>query len=195
MRESENIRSVEALGIDMMGFIFFEPSPRNVCCVPDYLPQSVKKVGVFVNSSLEFIQEKQNLFQFDAIQLHGTEAPDFCSEVAQKLGVEVMKAFSLETKEDFSKIAEYEGTCSMYVFDTKTPKVGGSGQKFDWSLLQYYIGNTPFLLSGGIDSQSVDDVKQVFHPQLVGVDLNSKFEISPAVKNVDLLKQFIKEIR
>ncbi|MCQ2606937.1 MAG: phosphoribosylanthranilate isomerase [Bacteroidales bacterium] len=195
MRDAENIRAVEALGIDMMGFIFYEPSARNVLEVPAYLPENVKRVGVFVNSSIDFIVEKCSAFQFDIVQLHGTETPEFCKEVATKLQVEVMKAFSLATKDDFAKINEYEGTCSRYVFDTKTPKMGGSGQKFDWNLLENYKGKTPFLLSGGIDANSVNDVLQLTHSQLVGLDLNSKFEISPALKDVDLLRQFITEIR
>lgn len=188
MTEAENVRSVEALGVDMMGFIFYDRSPR--CCrqVPDYLP-SCCRVGVFVNPSLEYILEKDKDFHFDYIQLHGSESPAFCAQV-KACGFRVIKAFSMKDASDLARCVDYDG-CDLFVFDTKTPLVGGCGVSFDWSILEAYKGDVPFLLSGGIGPDSVEALAGFSHPMLAGYDLNSRFEISPGLKDAGLLGEFI----
>lgn len=198
MRDPQNIEELAKLHIDFMGMIFFERSARHVEQLTLYdldnsLPETTKRVGVFVNAELEAIMHKVNKYRLDYIQLHGKELPELCIEVSKT--IPVIKAFSISSAEDFKITAEYEGLCEYFLFDTKTPQHGGSGQKFDWELLKQYKGDTPFLLSGGISDNDVESIKKIEHPQFAGVDLNSRFETSPGLKNIELLKQFIKELR
>ena len=195
MRQPENIRKIETLGIDWMGFIFFARSPRNVETLPDYMPSRQKRVGVFVNPTAEFVIEKVRDFGLDLVQLHGKETPEFCQKVKQTARVQVIKAFSIASADDLSATELYDGACDYLLFDTKCESVGGSGQRFNWAVLDRYKGKTPFLLSGGIGLENVDDVLQFSHPQLAGLDLNSKFETAPAIKDFDRLSSFITEIR
>ena len=194
MREAQNIRDVEALGIDWMGFIFWEKTKRNVASKPDYLPERCKRVGVFVDADIDFIELKQKDFGLSIIQLHGKESPDFCKMVKERLGTMVMKAFSFKTAEDVAKTAEYEGTCDYFLFDTPTPNAGGSGKMFDWSLLDSYKGSTPFILSGGIGIGSVEALKAFGHEKWAGIDVNSKFETEPALKDAELLRSFFGQL-
>lgn len=192
MREEANVREVEQLGTDWMGFIFYPASPRYVGEVLSYFPGNVKRVGVFVNEQpgrLLMLAEKNRI---DILQLHGTESPDDC-RAFQKKGFLVMKAFGIVTDKPFPSalIEGYEGCCDYFLFDTRTDLYGGSGKKFAWELLSDYQGRTPFLLSGGISLADIEAVKAFSHPRCVGVDLNSGFEIEPAVKDVQLLQAFI----
>ncbi len=193
MRETENIRNVEKLGIEMMGFIFYPKSPRNVDELPGYLPEKCKRVGVFVNEDKELVFSIADRFGLDYIQLHGKESPGYCKTV-KNAGLKIIKAFSVETQEDLSVCREYEGVCDYYLFDTKTPHHGGSGKQFDWSILSAYNGETSFLLSGGINPYSTKAVRDFSHPLLAGYDLNSRFELSPGIKSIELLKQFIQTL-
>lgn len=194
MRDDENIREVEKTGIDWMGFIFHPKSPRVVHQIPEYLPQKTKRVGVFVNESVENILKTASLFQLDFMQLHGDESLDFCDEMGEN-GLKVIKAFSIGDKFPKEKVAAYHGRCDYFLFDTQTHLHGGSGKKFNWQILHDYHGETPFLLSGGIAPEDVETVKVFSHPKFIGIDINSKFEISPALKDVALIKQFIKQIK
>ncbi len=194
MREAQNIRDVEALGIDWMGFIFWEKTKRNVAHKPDYLPEKCKRVGVFVDADIDFIEQKQKDFGLNIIQLHGKESPDFCKMVKKRLGTTVMKAFSFKTAEDVAKTDEYDGTCDYFLFDTPTPNAGGSGKTFDWSLLDSYKGSTPFILSGGIGIGSVEALKAFSHDKWAGIDVNSKFEVEPALKDAELLRSFFESL-
>ncbi|MCD8261461.1 MAG: phosphoribosylanthranilate isomerase [Bacteroides sp.] len=194
MCQAGNIREVEALGIDMMGFIFYPKSPRYNTEIPDYLPQQVKRVGVFVNETEKTILERVAEYQLDYVQLHGKESPEYCLLLKEK-GIRLLKAFSIETPDDLSGISAYEGICDYYVFDTKTPGYGGSGQQFDWNILTSYQGNTPFLLSGGIHPESSEEIKSFQHPLLAGYDLNSRFEISPALKDLSLIARFLNSVK
>lgn len=189
MRDAENIRAAEALGPDLMGFIFYEKSPRRAEVRPAYLPAKEKRTGVFVNHGIGFILGKVDEFGLSWVQLHGSESPSDCLELKDK-GLRVIKAFSIATAEDLSHVQDYEGCCDMYLFDTKTPGVGGSGRSFDWKLLDGYKGITPFLLSGGIGPDT--DLSAVKHPMLAGYDLNSRFETEPGLKNIEELGRFIK---
>lgn len=194
MREGENILAIEALGIDMMGFIFYGKSPRNVESRPSYMPCSAKRVGVFVNENAEIIEQRIREFSLDYVQLHGGESPEFCAEISE-LGVKIIKAFSVDENFDFALTESYLDTCDMFVFDTKCSGYGGSGEQFDWSLLSGYQGTTPFLLSGGISEQSATSLRCFSHPQLAGYDLNSRFESSPAVKQVEKLNHFFEQLK
>lgn len=194
MRDAENIREVEALGIDLMGFIFFRKSPRNVEVIPTYLPSAAARTGVFVNEDKAFILEKAGLMGLSHVQLHGSESPQLCSDLRAE-GLKVMKAFSIGGPEDLGRVQCYTGCCDMFVFDTKCQTVGGSGRSFDWSLLNEYEGPVPFLLSGGIGPESVDQLEGFSHPFLAGYDLNSRFELAPGIKDVKAIKDFLTRIK
>lgn len=194
MRESGNIREVEALGIDWMGFIFWAHSARNVSLKPDYLPSRCKRVGVFVNAPISFIREKVRDFGLDILQLHGGEDEDFVRQLRSELpSLLIVKALNVAHKEDLEQSERYEGLCDFFLFDTKAEKVGGNGKSFDWDILHNYKGTTPFLLSGGIGPDDKERLRAFHHPQMAGIDLNSRFEIRPAVKDIHLLKSFLHE--
>lgn len=194
MRDAENIREVEALGVDWMGFVFHRTSPRFVGELPDYLPQRAKRVGVFVDETEEQIMETVQLFRLDMVQLHGHETPDFCSRIRSK-GLKVIKAINVQNTFSTEEVSFYERACDYFLFDTKTPLPGGSGQKFDWSSLSAYRGTTPFLLSGGISPDDAYRVEAFVHESCIGIDLNSRFETSPAYKDIRLLQSFIDKIK
>lgn len=194
MTDADNIRQIEQLGIDMIGFIFYPKSPRFLYGIPEYLPQRARRVGVFVNESKENVCIYADRFSLDYIQLHGNESPEYCRSLRQQ-GLQSIKAFSIASPKDLDNTAAYEDICSYYLFDTKTEKFGGSGNQFDWSLLHRYQGHTPFLLSGGINLYSTQALKKFRHPRLAGIDLNSRFETSPGMKNVARIRDFLLDIR
>jgi phosphoribosylanthranilate isomerase len=191
MREAENIREVEALGIDLIGFIFWEKSSRYVSKRPAYLPTKCKRVGVFVDEDIESVKRIADDYALDYIQLHGHESSDYC---AQLQGLHLIKAISVSSRNDIATYKTYEGLVEYFLFDTKCPSVGGSGQQFDWSVLSAYDGSTPFLLSGGIGPDDAERIKSFHHPQCIGIDLNSRFELAPGLKDVIKLQAFIKEL-
>ena len=192
MRDAENIRQLEALGIDWMGMIFWPKSKRYVSTPPAYLPQHVRKVGVFVDASLDAIRQHVEDYQLDIVQLHGQESPEMLKVLKP---LTLIKAFNIATPEDLQKTEPYEGLADYFLFDTKGKSVGGNGEKFDWSVLDNYQGKTPFLLSGGIGSEDAQDVKTFHHPKCIGIDLNSRFETEPGLKDITKLKQFLEAIR
>ena len=191
MREADNIRDVEALGIDMMGFIFWPKSSRYVSQRPDYLPKRVKRVGVFVDEDPEQVKRLANDYGLDYIQLHGQESPSY---IFQLRGLHVIKAFNISTAEDLLQTQPYEGLVDYFLFDAKGKSVGGNGEKFNWDVLDAYQGNTPFLLSGGIGSDDAERVNAFYHPKCIGIDLNSRFELSPGLKDVAKLKEFMSNL-
>ena len=188
MREADNIREVEALGIDMMGFIFWPKSSRYVSQRPDYLPKRVKRVGVFVDEDPEQVKRMAGAYGLDYIQLHGQESPSY---IFQLRGLHVIKAFNISTAEDLIQTQPYEGLVDYFLFDAKGKSVGGNGEKFNWDVLDAYQGNTPFLLSGGIGPDDTERVNAFHHPKCIGIDLNSRFELSPGLKDVAKLKEFM----
>ena len=209
MREAENIREVEQFSIlhslqakrasssaqfsiNWMGFIFWPKSSRYVSRKPDYLPTNCKCVGVFVDEDIEKVKHIADDYALDYIQLHGHESPDYC---VQLKGMHLIKAFNIATKEDLEATKPYEGLVDYFLFDTKGKSVGGNGEKFDWTVLEAYQGNTPFLLSGGIGPDDAERVKAFHHPKCIGIDLNSRFETAPAIKDINKLKEFIKTVR
>lgn len=193
MRDSENIRAIEQTKADLMGFIFHPKSPRFVASLPEYMPKKQKRVGVFVNASLEQILAKAQKFSLEYIQLHGDEPPAFCSELKNR-GLKVIRALRIANADDIIRAESYNMS-DLMIFDTKTELYGGSGKKFNWQLLENYKGCVPFLLSGGIRSDTFEEIKAFFHPQFAGIDLNSGFEISPALKDVGKLNNFIEKIK
>ena len=188
MREPDNIRAVETLGIDLMGFIFWPKSSRYVSERPAYLPTHCKRVGVFVDEDLETVRRIADEYALDYIQLHGHESREYC---AQLNGLKLIKAISVSGHDDIATYKTYEGLVDYFLFDTKCPSVGGSGQQFDWSVLSAYDGSTPFLLSGGIGPDDAERVKAFHHSKCIGIDLNSRFELSPGLKDVAALRRFL----
>ena len=199
MCQVENVQAVAETGIQWTGFIFYTPSPRCLLRDPaeaERVRQLItadafrpKRVGVFVNASQEEIMEVAQQYRLDYLQLHGHESPDFCYAL-QKRGYALIKAFSIATAEDLAHTADYAGRVDYFLFDTKCAGYGGSGQRFDWSLLQDYQGETPFLLSGGIRPEMAADLQRFHHPRWAGIDLNSGFESAPGVKQAETLRSF-----
>lgn len=195
MRDPENIRVIEeSVSPDMMGFIFWEGSKRCVTEVPAYMPKCTR-VGVFVNPTEEEVLQKVKDFGLNAIQLHGIEPDSFCRHIKEVVGLPIIKAFSISNEADLANTALYEDIATLYLFDTKCKCVGGSGEQFNWDILQSYQGNTPFLLSGGIGPGDEEKVRRWHHPCWIGIDLNSRFETAPAKKNEEKLKTFISNIQ
>ena len=137
--------------------------------------------------------EKVNLYNLDLVQLHGSESVDFCMELNKTMPI--IKAFSISQVSDLEQTEAYKNACDYFLFDTKTPQYGGSGQKFDWKILNENKGDISFFLSGGISIEDIDKIKKMKHPKLYGLDLNSKFESEEGLKDIELLKQFIKELK
>lgn len=197
MREPENIREVMELGIDWMGLIFYQRSPRSIASrvIPEDITSApTRRVGVFVNATPGYIMEMAAVHRLDYLQLHGDESPDDCHAM-QKRGYSLIKALPIARKEDLERTKAYEGRVDYFLFDTKCEGYGGSGKRFDWSVLADYDGETPFLLSGGIGPHSVEAIRAFHHPRLAGIDLNSGFEIEPGHKDVNKLKEFINQIQ
>lgn len=197
MRDPENIRKVEELAVDLMGFIVWHKSSRNVSEMPSYLPTRQKRVGVFVDADIKEVTEKAKEYALDLIQLHGKETPDYiqrlrslCPQRGDR-ATAIIKALNIADTEDLAKTAQYEGIVDYFLFDTKSKLVGGNGTQFDWSVLQAYQGDTPFILSGGIGPDDAEKVKNFQHPMCAGIDLNSRFETAPALKDIQLLNHFI----
>jgi phosphoribosylanthranilate isomerase len=188
MREADNIREVEMLGIDMMGFIFWPKSSRFASQRPDYLPKKVKRVGVFVDEDPEQVKRLADDYDLDYIQLHGQESPSYIFQLG---GLHIIKVFNISTAEDLLQAQPYEGIVDYFLFDAKGKSVGGNGEKFNWDVLSAYNGSTPFLLSGGIGPDDATNVKAFHHPKCIGIDLNSRFELSPGFKDVAKLKEFM----
>ena len=199
LRDPENIREIAALQPDFMGFIFYPNSPRYVGQLDagslTSLPTSIKKTGVFVNENLENILTAISKYNLDAVQLYGADNKKLCRKIRQEAKTMVIKVFPIMDASNFRVTGDYQDVADYFLFDTKTDLYGGSGQKFNWNILQEYTGNKSFLLSGGIGADDVKALRAIEHPLLAGVDLNSKFELKPGLKNVALLKQFIDELK
>lgn len=201
MKVPENITGVAALEPDYLGFIFYKGSKRFVADLePDYvknLPAAIMKTGVFVNESLLEIVEMVNRYDLCAVQLHGQESPEFIEELKRHLGthVEMIKAFGMEEGFDFNQLNAYQHLVDYFLFDTKTPAHGGSGQLFDWTLLSQYELQVPYFLSGGIDLNSAEALKKINDTRLYALDINSRFELEPGLKDIDKLIDFKHRIK
>jgi len=197
MRNADNIRQVDAIqGVNWMGFIFWPHSSRYVSERPTYLPTHAKRVGVFVNEDIEQVKRIADDYALNLIQLHGHESPAYCRRLRSicRDSIATIKAFNIATIDDLTQTSAYTGVADYFLFDTKGKSVGGNGEKFDWDILQHYHGQTPFLLTGGIKPTDAEKVRAFHHPQFAGIDLNSGFETSPAMKDPALLSTFIDQI-
>lgn len=214
MRDGENIRQVTALGVDWIGMIFWAKSPRNVTMIPTHagiIPDrgsisplsthhSPLKVGVFVDEMAQNIITRVVNFQLDLIQLHGHETPTLIRNLRRTLdpdirpGIKIIKAISVSSRDDIATYKDYADCVDYFLFDTKCQTVGGSGQQFDWSVLDAYDGDLPFLLSGGIGPDDAERVRNFHHPKCTGIDLNSRFETEPGLKDITKLKQFLEQL-
>ncbi len=186
MREPENVRELARLNPDYVGFIFHPESPRYARSMPPGTATGVNGVAVFVDAPTEKIMRVCESYGISTVQLHGSESLRQCRELSEN-GLKIFKAFGLGVNPDWHSISEYEKYSDLFVFDTKTRSHGGSGRKFDWSILADYPLDTPYLLSGGIGP---DDIIPTL-PGMAGVDLNSRFEIEPGLKDIQLIKKFI----
>jgi phosphoribosylanthranilate isomerase len=197
MKYKENVEQIIELKPDYIGFIFYPASKRYITEdieLPS-IPSDIKKVGVFVNSNADDIIDKVNRYSLDCIQLHGSEPPYFCRQM--KRITCIIKAFGIDQDFDFQILGPYKGACDYFLFDTKTAGHGGSGEQFNWQLLKKYNGNIPFFLSGGLDLRDVEQIKELSKalPSLYGIDVNSRFEISPGFKDRHKLNELIQQIR
>ena len=216
MRDAQNIREVSQLGVDMIGMIFYPKSPRYVemqsshaGIIPDYAKEDINiksskspaRVGVFVDDMVQNIVTRVVNYHLDYVQLHGNEPRTMCENLRLTLdpdirpGIKIIKAISVSDASDIQKYKEYVGAVDLFLFDTKCKTVGGSGQQFDWQVLEQYDGEVPFLLSGGIGPDDASRLHAFHHPKCIGIDLNSRFEIEPGVKDVEKLKGFLNEIQ
>ncbi|MBT8318258.1 MAG: phosphoribosylanthranilate isomerase [Lutibacter sp.] len=191
MRNAENISELIKLKPDFIGFIFYHKSKRFVENIPQVtIPKEINKVGVFVNENEDDILDRVNQYQLNFVQLHGDETPEFCDKLGVQKAFKIIKAFSVDEAFNFDETKPFEKGCSYFLFDTKGKNYGGNGVKFNWSILQNYKGTIPFLLSGGISENDVVEVNKINHPKFMGIDVNSGFEIEPALKNIEKLKEF-----
>ena len=216
MRDARNIREVSQLGVDMIGMIFYPKSPRYVemqsshaGIIPDYAKEGINiksakspaRVGVFVDDMVQNIVTRVVNYHLDYVQLHGNEPREMCENLRLTLdpdirpGIKIIKAISVSDASDIQKYKEYVGAVDLFLFDTKCKTVGGSGRQFDWQVLEQYDGEVPFLLSGGIGPEDASRLHAFHHPKCIGIDLNSRFEIEPGVKDVEKLKGFLNEIQ
>ena len=212
MRDAQNIREVSQLGVDMIGMIFYPKSPRNVemqsshaGIIPDYVKEDINiksakspaRVGVFVDDMVQNIVTRVVNYHLDYVQLHGNEPREMCENLRLTLdpdirpGIKIIKTISVSDASDIQKYKEYVGAVDLFLFDTKCKTVGGSGRQFDWQVLEQYDGEVPFLLSGGIGPEDASRLHAFHHPKCIGIDLNSRFEIEPGVKDVEKLKGFL----
>ncbi|NRS88512.1 phosphoribosylanthranilate isomerase [Flavobacterium sp. 7E] len=195
MKYPENILELGALLPDYMGFIFWEKSARYFDGVIPKLPQSIKKTGVFVNESFENIVQKVAQYDLQAVQLHGKESVEFCAQLRKSLlkEIEIIKVFSILDTFDFAVLEPFEMVCDYFLFDTKGKLPGGNGSTFDWKVLQQYPSSKPFFLSGGIGLDEMDAVNEILKTNLPvhAIDVNSKFEIEPGLKNISLSRDAV----
>ena len=214
MREGENIRQVAELGVNWIGMIFWDKSPRNVTMIPTHagiIPDrsslspltshlSPRRVGVFVDEMAQNIITRVVNYKLDLVQLHGHETPTLIRNLRHTLdpdirpGIQFIKAISVESRNDIAAYKDYADCVDYFLFDTKCPTVGGSGSQFDWSVLDAYDGDVPFLLSGGIGPDDAARVRDFHHPKCIGIDLNSRFETEPGVKDITKLKHFLEQL-
>ena len=198
MRDEDNIRALEKIDIDWIGFIFYEASPRYVpeadrFCAAIQVCSKVK-VGVFVNEEFAEISRKTLRYRLNCVQLHGDETPELCRQV-RCAGYTVIKAFSISSEADLLQTVAYEPFADYFLFDTKDKERGGTGKRFDWSILQAYQGDAPFLLSGGIAPEHLYELSSFRHPKMAGIDLNSRFELAPAIKDTKKIESFVHQFK
>lgn len=204
MKHPENISKVAKLEPDYMGFIFYKKTPRYFEAKMPEISSAIKKTGVFVDEEINIILERIKEHDLNAIQLHGSESAAFCAELKTLLietEVEIIKVFSIKDDFDFKRLKEYETVVDYFLFDTKGKNKGGNGITFNWEILKEYPSKKPFFLSGGIGPEEVEaiqELKAYFEENgkenlLYAIDVNSKFEEEPGLKNIEKLEKFVKQ--
>ncbi len=191
-----NTVEVASLRPDYLGFIFYSGSPRFFDGEIPELPSGIKRTGVFVDAPLEDISEKIKQYNLDVIQLHGEESASFCAKLKALEHIELWKVFSIKDVFNFEVLTPYEKITDAFLFDAKGKEKGGNGYAFDWSILKDYPSKKPFVLSGGIGLEEMDALKEVLKTDLPihAIDVNSKFESEPGLKNITDLQRFLKEL-
>ncbi|WP_044403347.1 phosphoribosylanthranilate isomerase [Lacinutrix sp. Hel_I_90] len=193
MKVENNILDVADLHPSYMGFIFYEKSPRYFKETIPELPDTIEKVGVFVNASLDFIVDKIETHQLQGVQLHGDESPEFCEQL-RAYDVKIIKVFSVKNQFDFSVLEPYESVCDYYLFDTKGKEPGGNGYTFNWNIFKKYPSNKSYFLSGGIGPETIDALllflKRPESDLCCTLDINSKFETISGFKDIKKIKDF-----
>lgn len=197
MKYQDNITKVANLQPDYLGFIFYENSSRYFEGDIPELPKEIKKVGVFVNAESDYIVSKVKKHGLDVIQLHGSESVDFCNELKQTLlnhPIEIIKVFSIKDQFNFDTLKPYETVCDYFLFDTKGKLPGGNGYVFNWEILNNYPSTKPYFLSGGIGLDELKNIhaftKTTASKYCYAIDVNSKFEDKPGLKNLEKLQEF-----
>lgn len=194
-----NVKEIGQTNPDFMGYIFYPGSPRYVGEEPEMaifhnVPPGIKRIGVFLNEDNHKILNLSNRSGLDMIQLHGNESPVSCLQLKSS-GLLIIKAFNIDNEFSFENLNQYMPGCDYFLFDTKSEKPGGSGRKFNWEKLEEYTQDKPFFLSGGIGPEDSGIIKTIENRGFFAVDVNSRFEDAPGIKNVDLVKTFIKSIK
>ena len=198
MKDPGNIQRISLLLPDYMGFIFYprslryagELSPAKIAKVP----ARITKVGVFVNLPAVDVLSSCRQMGIRTVQLHGNESPDYCKKLKDN-GLKIIKVFSIGIQDGFKTMSAYQDACDFYLLDTAFEEYGGSGKQFEWTRLNEYDQDKPFFLSGGIDPGDAERILELKHPELFGVDLNSRFETEPGIKTRDKLSVFMQKIR
>ena len=195
MKLKNNISEISKLSPDFMGFIFWSKSKRFFNEKSIRISNKINKVGVFVNQDYDFIIDKINNFELDFVQLHGEEDYQFCKKI--KTQCKLIKVFNIGSDFDFEILNSFESVCDYFLFDTKGNSYGGNGIKFDWKLLKKYPSKKPFLLSGGIDLKDFTEILKIKELKipLIGIDINSKFEFEPGLKNIKKVEELLKKMK
>jgi len=197
MRNTDNIRQLVSLKPDYIGFILYPGSKRyfgddNI--LEADIPESILKVGVFVNAVIKDIIHWINQLNLNLVQLHGSEPSEYCMEI-HDLGIKIIKSFGIDQNFEFSRLDEFAPYCDYFLFDTISSLHGGSGLKFNWNIMKNYFLEIPIFLSGGIGLDDAENIKNSGIKNIYGIDINSKFEISPGVKDIKLVNEFLIRIR
>ncbi|RFS15396.1 phosphoribosylanthranilate isomerase [Emticicia sp. C21] len=198
MRDAENIKALVELKPDFIGFIFYDKSPRFVGNTLDAeliqsIPREIRKVGVFVNATVDYILQNVKKYGLNYVQLHGNETPDFCKNLRMK-GINIIKAFRLDESFIFSQLNNYKPHVDFFLFDAKGDGYGGNGIAFDWSILKKYDNQKPYFLAGGISLGNLDELASIT-PKPYSLDVNSKFEIEPGVKDIEKVAELITKLK
>lgn len=197
LTDPSNIAEIAILKPHFMGFILYEGSPRHVSLkkaltLTKNIPESIQKVGVLVNEPFDNALKIAQSGVFDLLQLHGNENIEYCKKLSRYIGI--IKTFSISDILPVN-LSDYQAYCSMFLFDTAGEKSGGTGKMFDHRILSDYSLDTEYILSGGISPVDSTYIKSMQTDQMTGVDLNSRFEVNPGIKDIALLKNFIEKLR
>ncbi len=199
MKFRENIEEISSLQPDYLGFIFYEKSERFITAELPPLSKDIKKVGVFVNETLDHVVTTALAYNLQAVQIHGHESVDYCSELRKYLPeIEIIKVFSIKNEFNFEILKPFESVCDFFLFDTKGHLPGGNGYTFNWNILKDYPSSKPYFLSGGIGLSETENLSNFFKSEAskhcYAIDVNSKFETMPGLKDFNQLKQFKQQL-